>query len=345
MNSLTLAFYDEVATSFGLRIITPDRPGIGLSDEIKPSPKKVLAWAGRKVFGSSLIVDDVIEICQALKIRDFSLLGHSLGATYALAVALRLPERIRGRIHLLAPWIPLSQVNAATAMFDDISIDSSCMSFPATHRFLRVLPVPIIKVAGNFLREKEYDGKSNGMTSPKEGRRSTSIPPSRNYRSMSGSLTTEMKDLDLGDSPPLSPENDLVAAIWAAATRDSNATVDLLTSLERPHTVGFTYFDVTLPVVIRHGSKDERVPLERVIWMTKAMNLARQNNSELKVIEGAHHGLMARADVMSDVLEEIARDSHKWNGCIRCRKGGGCWLAATIKDGPHVYGKERGTRL
>jgi hypothetical protein len=42
----TLAFYDEVATSFGLRIITPDRPGIGLSEEIRPSPKKVLAWAG-----------------------------------------------------------------------------------------------------------------------------------------------------------------------------------------------------------------------------------------------------------------------------------------------------------
>jgi hypothetical protein len=229
-------------------------------------------------------------------------------------------------------------------MFDDISIDSSCMSFPATHRFLRVLPVPIIKVAGNFLREKEYDGKSNGMTSPKEGRRSTSIPPSRNYRSIS---SADVKDLDFGAgvSPSLTPENDLVAAIWAAATRDSNATVDLLTSLERPHTVGFTYFDVTLPVVIRHGNKDERVPLERVMWMTKAMNMARQNNAELKVIEGAHHGLMARADVMSDVLEEIARDSHAWDGCIRCRKGGGCWLAATVKDGPAVSGKEKGMKL
>ena len=43
---LIVAFYDEVASSFGLRIITPDRPGIGLSDEIRPSPKKVLAWAG-----------------------------------------------------------------------------------------------------------------------------------------------------------------------------------------------------------------------------------------------------------------------------------------------------------
>jgi hypothetical protein len=208
-------------------------------------------------------------------------------------------------------------------MFDDVSMDSSCMSFPATHRFLRVLPVPIIKVAGNFLREKEYDGRSNGMTSPKEGRRSTTIPPSRG-RSSHGEMQPELTI----DSLPPTPENDLVAAIWAAATRDSNATVDLLTSLERPHTVGFTYFDVTLPLVVRHGSKDERVPLERVLWMTKAMNMARPNNAELKVIQGAQHGLMARADVMSDVFEEIARDSHTWNGCVRCRKGGGCWLAS-----------------
>jgi pimeloyl-ACP methyl ester carboxylesterase len=272
-----------------------------------------------------------------LSINHFSLLGHSLGATYALAVALRLPEKIRGGIHLLAPWIPLSQVTAATAMFDDIAMDSSCMSFPATHRFLRVLPVPIIKVAGNFLREKEYDGKSNGMASPRETRRSSSIPPRRN--TMTSDMNEDILALETPTSPV--PENDLVAGIWAAATRNSNETIDLLTSLERPYTVGFTYFDVTLPVIIRHGSKDERVPLERVIWMTKAMNMARQDNAELKVIQGAQHGLMARADVMSDVFEEIARESHQWDGCVRCRKGGGCWLASNIKDAPPVPGKDR----
>jgi pimeloyl-ACP methyl ester carboxylesterase len=279
-----------------------------------------------------------------LSIEHFSLLGHSLGGTYALAVALRLPERIRGRIQLLAPWIPLSQVNAATAMFDDISMDSSCMSFPATHRFLRVLPVPIIKVAGNFLKEKEYDGKSNGMTSPREARRSTTSPTSRTATmTTNGDITADSIKSDYSPESPV-VENDLVAAIWAAATRDSNATIDLLTSLERPHTVGFTYFDVTLPMVIRHGSKDERVPLERVIWMTKAMNMAREKNAELKIIQGAQHGLMARADVMSDVFEELARESHKWDGCVRCRKGEGCWLASTFKDGPPVPGKDRSKR-
>jgi pimeloyl-ACP methyl ester carboxylesterase len=159
---------------------------------------------------------------------------------------------------------------------------------------------------------------------------------------MTSDLTGELGIDDLPGSPV--PENDLVAAIWAAATRDSNATIDLLTSLERPHSVGFTYFDVTLPVVIRHGSKDERVPLERVMWMTKAMNMARSGNAELKVVQGAQHGLMARADVMSDVFEEIARESHSWNGCIRCRKGGGCWLASTVKDGPLPPVKERSRR-
>jgi pimeloyl-ACP methyl ester carboxylesterase len=227
-------------------------------------------------------------------------------------------------------------------MFDDIAMDSSCMSFPATHRFLRVLPVPIIKVAGSFLKEKEYDGKSNGMASPREVRRSTTIPASSRTRSMNSTLTGDFTAKeDSETSSGSGHENDLVAAIWAAATRDSNAVVDLLTSLERPHTVGFTYFDVSLPVMIRHGSKDDRVPLERVAWMTKAMNMARPNNAELKVIQGAQHGLMARADVMSDVFEEIARESHKWDGCNRCKKGGACWLASNFKDAPPVPGKEK----
>ena len=227
-------------------------------------------------------------------------------------------------------------------MFDDIAMDSSCMSFPATHRFLRVLPVPIIKVAGSFLKEKEYDGRSNGMTSPREVRRSATLPGSSRTRSMNSTITSDFAAKEGSETSSASgKENDLVAAIWAAATRDSNAVVDLLTSLERPHTVGFTYFDVTLPVMIRHGSKDDRVPLERVAWMTKAMNMARPDNAELKVIQGAQHGLMARADVMSDVFEEVARESHKWDGCNRCRKGGGCWLATNVKEAPPVPGKER----
>ncbi|KAF4996134.1 hypothetical protein FDECE_12558, partial [Fusarium decemcellulare] len=85
------AFYDELALTLKLRLITPDRPGVGDSEPYSDGTATPLSWP-----------DDVYAICQALKITKFSILAHSAGAIYALATALRMPQHIRGRIHLLA---------------------------------------------------------------------------------------------------------------------------------------------------------------------------------------------------------------------------------------------------
>ena len=92
-------FYDELARSLKLRLITPDRPGVGESEPCNDGKSAPLNWA-----------DDVYVLCSSLEIEAFSLLAHSAGAIYALAVALRLPNHVRGRLHLLAPWIPPSQM-------------------------------------------------------------------------------------------------------------------------------------------------------------------------------------------------------------------------------------------
>ena len=63
---------DEVLTAEGLRVISPDRPGIGRSD---PQPGRGFAdWP-----------KDVIEMADALRIDQFSILGNSGGAGYALS--------------------------------------------------------------------------------------------------------------------------------------------------------------------------------------------------------------------------------------------------------------------
>src|SRR5258708_38941399 len=51
----------------------------------------------------------------------------------------------------------------------------------------------------------------------------------------------------------------LTQAIWDMATSGANPAVDLLVCLERRHTIGFRYVDITRAVVIHHGSKDTRV--------------------------------------------------------------------------------------
>jgi pimeloyl-ACP methyl ester carboxylesterase len=99
----------------------------------------------------------------------------------------------------------------------------------------------------------------------------------------------------------------LTHAIWDLATSGANPAVDLLVCLERRHTIGFRYVDITRPVVIHHGSKDTRVPVENVRWLGKTMR-----RCEVRVLEGEGHGLMASAAVMGGVLMEIAREWEDW---------------------------------
>jgi len=50
----------------------------------------------------SAVVEEVLDL---LKIRQCSIMAHSAGAPYALSFANKLPDRIRGDICLLAPWV------------------------------------------------------------------------------------------------------------------------------------------------------------------------------------------------------------------------------------------------
>lgn len=100
----------------------------------------------------------------------------------------------------------------------------------------------------------------------------------------------------------------LTHTIWEVATTGANPAVDLLVCLERRHTIGFRYVDITRPVVIHHGSRDNRVPVENVKWLGKTMR-----RCEVRVLEGEGHGLMASAAVMGTVLMEISKEWEDWN--------------------------------
>lgn len=47
----------------------------------------------------------VEEVLDMLNIEHCSVMAHSAGAPYALSFASRAPDRIRGDICLLAPWV------------------------------------------------------------------------------------------------------------------------------------------------------------------------------------------------------------------------------------------------
>ncbi|KAI0868508.1 Alpha/Beta hydrolase protein [Hypoxylon argillaceum] len=324
------AFYDELALALKLRLITPDRPGVGDS-EAYDGTSTPLSWP-----------DDVYAICQTLKVTKFSILAHSAGAIYALATALRMPQHIRGRIHLLAPWIPPSQMN----VFGTTQALPPTNAIPTSQRILRALPTPFLKAANSSFMTATSSSitsslpKSNG----RRGKRKSTAASSRDPGGAAGMdkenipLDADMKtasaeDGALSDRPrmkaqDLNPQDAVIdaasdaladkerqmtydmrltQAIWELATTGANPAVDLLVCLERRHTIGFRYVDITRPVVIHHGSKDTRVPVDNVRWLGKAMR-----RCEVRVLEGEGHGLMASASVMGTVLMEISKEWEDW---------------------------------
>lgn len=83
---------DSAGKNLSVRIISTDRPGIGLSNFKKD--RKLLDWP-----------DDIVELANYLKIKKFSLMGVSGGGPYVAVCAYKIPERINkaGIVVGLAP--------------------------------------------------------------------------------------------------------------------------------------------------------------------------------------------------------------------------------------------------
>jgi pimeloyl-ACP methyl ester carboxylesterase len=77
----------------GLRVVSPDRPGVGGSDR----------WPGHSTADWA---DDVRQLLDALGIERIAVTGWSLGGQYAAAVAACLPDRV-SRLALVAACLPL----------------------------------------------------------------------------------------------------------------------------------------------------------------------------------------------------------------------------------------------
>ena len=122
----------------------------------------------------------------------------------------------------------------------------------------------------------------------------------------------------------------LTQGIWDLATRNANPAVDLLVCLERTRDIGFRYVDITKSVVIHHGSRDTRVPVDNVKWLGKTMR-----QCEIRILEGEGHGLMAVAAVMGSVLTEMAQEWQDWNVLIG-NKAGSNGVSSAVKSGENT---------
>lgn len=293
-------------------------------------------------------------ICQTLKITKFSLLAHSAGAVYALATSLRMPQHIRGRVHLLAPWIPPSQMEPIGISQDQ----PPTQQLPRSQRFLRALPPSLLKVANStFLSATSASLQRTGpKNSPKTRRKSMnpqavsqsqeqperpSFKEARRESMMKmDQIIPNASTLSLALANPNDPNYEkarsmrealseagrqrereyderLTFAIWDRATANANPATDLIVCLETKQSIGFRYEDINRPVVIHHGSKDSRVPVDNVRWLGRLMR-----KCEVRILEGEQHGLMASAQVMGNVLTEMASDWEDWTAVVQGKANG-----------------------
>ena len=72
---------DAIAKRLGVRMISIDRPGYGLSD-FQPQ-RTIIDWP-----------NDVVCLCEQLGIDKFAVLGFSAGGPYAAACGVMVPERL-----------------------------------------------------------------------------------------------------------------------------------------------------------------------------------------------------------------------------------------------------------
>ncbi|KAH8100589.1 hypothetical protein BXZ70DRAFT_893344 [Cristinia sonorae] len=112
-----MGLYDEMAGCLGVRLITIDRWGLGRTSVPRSkSARGIPEWAS--------VVEEVLD---RLNIDQCSVMAHSAGAPYALAFANKFPERIRGDVCLLAPWVGGGE--------------------GAAYKWLRYVPTGILKTA------------------------------------------------------------------------------------------------------------------------------------------------------------------------------------------------------
>jgi pimeloyl-ACP methyl ester carboxylesterase len=96
---------DEAAKQLGIRLISPDRPGIGLSNHLPG--RTLLDWP-----------KDVAELADALDLDRFAVMGWSLGGAFAAVTAARLPERTT-KVALLSSAIPLDAFGSTRGLTTD----------------------------------------------------------------------------------------------------------------------------------------------------------------------------------------------------------------------------------
>ncbi len=121
---------DELISQYGLRLIAPDRPGMGQSD-FQPN------------HGFSDYPKDILFLADTLGLDKFSILGISGGGGYVSACAVKIPDRLINAVVVSGAWYIMDSL-ADLPMFNRW-IYTLARRFPLLYRGLLKLTLPFYK--------------------------------------------------------------------------------------------------------------------------------------------------------------------------------------------------------
>ncbi|KAI1936283.1 hypothetical protein LOZ66_004742 [Ophidiomyces ophidiicola] len=226
---------DQLARAHQLRLISPDRPGFGLST-LQPG-RRIVDWPA-----------DVQALAQHLGLSRFAILGGSGGGPYALACALRLPHEMMSAVGLMAsagPW------KAGT---HDLAVSRRITSWLATNR-----PGALVRLSDLFVTVSKKIIATRQVTRLIDNM-------IRRANGMEGS-----SGRDDGSSALVEAQRKLIfSAVFEAFAQGSAGVVQDARLLTNDW--GFEFEDVTYDrIQVWHGTKDKNSPVRAIRYMVERL--------------------------------------------------------------------------
>ncbi|KAI8645400.1 Alpha/Beta hydrolase protein [Parasitella parasitica] len=287
--------FEGLAYRYGLRMIWPERPGYGLSEECESHEITALEWA-----------DVVVQLADNLHIQQFCIIAQSVGTVFALAIARKYPKYVLGPIYLISPWVSAQAAN--------------------TFKWTRRLPAPLVAKTISLALDViwMFNKGGNDDRSPPSKEDSDTLEHSTQPRERSGhamaaveedellaSLEDEIFDLPT-DFPTNRPLRHFVRpkhmSLFLAMNKYrmsenycQGQLCDVMVALEKYHRFGFNYADIKIPVSAVWGDKDGLIPPKAIDILANSLRDVR-----LKILESEGHDLVWKEGVMEWTIRGIA---------------------------------------
>lgn len=245
---------DEIAKELGVRIISPDRPGLGLSDP--KVGRTMLDWA-----------DDVKQLADQLELKQFGVIGWSMGGQYALACSYQLADRVA----------------AAAVMAGAVPLDS-----PGSFEALN-------KLDQRFTRLSQHAPKAAEAIFVSMGELAEHSPQTWNTIMLRSTVPIDAEAIRRQPLPG-------VAGFAAPALLHAKGMVEEYRAWVKPW--GFTFEQIHCPVMVWQGDVDELVPKQWAEEMARRLPHARLH---LIAGEGHLLPYNHYKDILSELIQESGR--------------------------------------